>query len=502
MSTWRTVPKQTDRIETTVADFLTDNVMDPGPGVHVVVHDDPLSAGRAIADRIGAQLVDTPVDAEAAVHHRIRLPELRAKRERLDQIEMLAWGLPEGEDETYLARERELERVARRRAIDFTTVERIAALTRELESLEQVRTGTERRVREEMIDALGTTTLHTVVLHPTSLRAAAARVRAAEEALSDARLALDLVPVPVPSLPAQGRDERATPTPPPPADEPASKAPSVVALLLGLLAGAACVAAGLPPVVGVAPVVLGLVVAVLLARRRGQPQPAPEPVPVVAPEPAPAPEPPSSVLGDRMSQRTDTVRTIEERLRSARRDWGVVAGFESDPEDIDEVIRRRDPQYDLTADLVAAAPSARAVATVHRRVRADWRTLWASLGRTAPPPDKQLVTSLVQDVRNVVALPDEAADALRRTENRADRARRRLALEAALGDEDLSELRRSTPARHDLDDRSLVLVSPFFPLAESRRFELRAQLEALPDDMTVVVVVTHESEVPPRVPTY
>ena len=53
--------------------------------------------------------------------------------------------------------------------------------------------------------------------------------------------------------------------------------------------------------------------------------------------------------------------------------------------------------------------------------------------------------------------------------------------------------------RHDLDDRSLVLVSPFFPLAEQRRFQLRADLEALPDDMTVVIVVTHESEVPPRV---
>ena len=117
-----------------------------------------------------------------------------------------------------------------------------------------------------------------------------------------------------------------------------------------------------------------------------------------------------------------TCGRIEERLRSARRDWGLAAGFEADPEDVDDVIRRRDPQFDLTADLVAAAPSARAVAAVHRRVRADWRSLWASLGRSAPPPDKPLVTTLVQDVRNVVMLPGEAADALRRTENRADRA--------------------------------------------------------------------------------
>ena len=99
---------------------------------------------------------------------------------------------------------------------------------------------------------------------------------------------------------------------------------------------------------------------------------------------------------------------------------------------------------------------------------------------------------------NVVSLPGEAAEVLRRTETRADRARRRLALEAALGGEDLSELRRTTPARHDLDDRSLVLVSPFFPLPEQRRFRLRAELESMPDDVTVVIVVSHESEVPPR----
>ena len=481
-----------------MTDLLTDNVRDPGPGVHVVVHDDPLAAGRVIAERIGARLVDTPVEAEAAVHHRLRLPELRSQRERLDQIEMLAWGLPEAEDESYLARERELEQVARRRSIDIAAVERIAALTRELESLEHVRTGTERRVREEMIDALGATMPHTVVLHPTSLRAAAARVRAAEEALADARLALDLVPVAVPSVPAAARDQAAAP---PPAPSSPSRLPVVAAVVVGLLASVACVGAGLPVPAAVAPAVVGLVLALLLARRRRRsPDAVDQGVAPPIPTPAsPGPDGRGSQPDARMLKRTETVRTIEERLGVARRDWGVVAGFDADPEDIDMVIRQRDPQFDLTADLVDASPAARAVAAVHRRVRADWRSLWASLGRSAPPPDKPLVTALVQDVRNVVGLPAEAADALRRTETRADRARRRLALEAALGDEDLSELRRSTPPRHDLDDRSLVLVSPFFPLAEQRRFQLRAELEALPDDMTVVIVVTHESEVPPRI---
>ncbi|MBV9923253.1 MAG: hypothetical protein JOY78_20710 [Pseudonocardia sp.] len=475
-----------------MTDLLTDHVMDPGPGVHVVVHDDPLAAGRVIAERINARLVDTPVEAEAAVHHRVRLPELRAQRERLDQIEMLAWGLPEAEDQTYLARERELERVSRRRPIDIGAVERIASLTTELESLEQVRTGTERRVREEMIDALGAATPHTVVLHPTSIRTAAARVQAAEEALADARLALDLVPVHVPTMSVTEHHDE-----PPVALAPAearSMGRVAAALVIGLVATLVAVAGELPIFVAVVPAVIGVIVALVLLRARRTAARSE----VIAPPAPPMRDARPAEPDERIAQRTDAVRRIEERLRSARRDWGLAAGFEADPEDVDDVIRRRDPQFDLTADLVAAAPSARAVAAVHRRVRADWRCLWASLGRSAPPPDKPLVTALVQDVRNVVMLPGEAADALRRSETRADRARRRLALEAALGGEDLSELRLKTPARHDLDDRSLVLVSPFFPLAEQRRMQLRSELESLPDDVTVVVVVAHESEVPPR----
>ena len=273
-----------------MTDLLTDNVRDPGPGVHVVVHDDPLAAGRVIAERIGARLVDTPVEAEAAVHHRLRLPELRSQRERLDQIEMLAWGLPEAEDESFLARERELEQVARRRSIDIATVERIAALTRELESLEHVRTGTERRVREEMIDALGATVPHTVVLHPTSLRAAAARVRAAEEALADARLALDLVPVAVP-VGARSRPADQAAAPPPPAPRSTVAPPR-----RGRARGGdprepcAALAAGLPVPAAVAPAIVGLLVALLLARRRRSPAPSTSRVAPPTPTPhVPAP---------------------------------------------------------------------------------------------------------------------------------------------------------------------------------------------------------------------
>ena len=484
-----------------MTDLLTDNVRDPGPGVHVVVHDDPLAAGRVIAERIGARLVDTPVEAEAAVHHRLRLPELRSQRERLDQIEMLAWGLPEAEDESFLARERELERVARRRAIDITTVERIAALTRELESLEQVRTGTERRVREEMIDALGATMPHTVVLHPTSLRTAAARVRAAEEALADARLALDLVPVAVPSLPGSRPATRRPPRRRPHRARGRSSPswPRSWWASSGALRASVRASRCPPP-----------------SRRRSSVCSSPCCSPAAAAAPAP------STSGCRRPPRRRTCRARTGRGSAARRpdaqahrdrphhrgaarggraaDWGVVAGFDADPEDIDAVIRQRDPQFDLTADLVDASPSA-----PRRRSRAPAGPgrLAVAVGvpRAAAPrrPTSRSSPRSCRTSGTSWALPAEAADALRRTETRADRARRRLALEAALGDEDLSELRRSTPPRHDLDDRSLVLVSPFFPLAEQRRFQLRAELEALPDDMTVVIVVTHESEVPPRI---
>ena len=279
---------------------------------------------------------------------------------------MLAWGLPEAEDESFLARERELERVARRRAIDFATVERIAALTRELESLEQVRTGTERRVREEMIDALGAHRRRTpsCCTPPRCGPPPPGCGRPRRRWPTPGSRSISC-PSPCPRCPAAAAATR-RPPPPPPATAPhGRRLPVVAALVVGLLGSVACVAAGLPggrrrragdrrP-----------------GRRRAARPPA-RPTGAVdqrgrAAHPRRRTRPARTARGsqpdDRMLKRTDTVRTIEERLRSARRDWGVVAGFDADPEDIDEVIRRRDPQFDLTADLVDAAPSARAVAT-------------------------------------------------------------------------------------------------------------------------------------------
>ncbi len=49
-------------------------ITDPGPGVHVVVHPDPLHGGRAIAKVIDGVLIDLPQMAEATVAQRCRCP--------------------------------------------------------------------------------------------------------------------------------------------------------------------------------------------------------------------------------------------------------------------------------------------------------------------------------------------------------------------------------------------------------------------------------------------
>ena len=80
---------------------------------------------------------------------------------------------------------------------------------------------------------------------------------------------------------------------------------------------------------------------------------------------------------------------VEERLRSARRQWATIAGASADPHDIEAVLRARDPQYDL-AGATSTSPTIRAVDTMHRRAAARWRVAWAAIGVDRAPPPAEL----------------------------------------------------------------------------------------------------------------
>ena len=140
--------------------------------------------------------------------------------------------------------ERELERVSRRYPIDINTVERIAVADQGARFDRARADGTERRVREEMIDALGAAAPARSCCTPSRSGPRAARVRAAEEALSDARLALDLVPVHVQTMPFHDAHHDRTEAPAGAASRSWGRV--AAAVVIGVVASLVAVAGELP----------------------------------------------------------------------------------------------------------------------------------------------------------------------------------------------------------------------------------------------------------------
>jgi hypothetical protein len=77
--------------------------------------------------------------------------------------------------------------------------------------------------------------------------------------------------------------------------------------------------------------------------------------------------------------------TALERLRVAQRKWEDLAGTETDPADVEELLERRDPQRHRTAPWVAEAASVRAASSFHEATRDEWLQAWRAVGREAPP---------------------------------------------------------------------------------------------------------------------
>jgi hypothetical protein len=89
-----------------------------------------------------------------------------------------------------------------------------------------------------------------------------------------------------------------------------------------------------------------------------------------------------------MARRTDLEarrETAVERLRSARRQWESLVGADADPHDVDELLRVRDPQFELVGAASKTSPTVRTVSAVHRRAMARWRVAWAAVGYDEAP---------------------------------------------------------------------------------------------------------------------
>ena len=82
-----------------------------------------------------------------------------------------------------------------------------------------------------------------------------------------------------------------------------------------------------------------------------------------------------------------TIPALASEVELALRRWHHLAGADADPDDLDRVLSRYDPQQTTIADLAARHPAVRAArSNVEERRRAWVRGWQASVGTTAAPP--------------------------------------------------------------------------------------------------------------------
>ena len=100
-----------------------------------------------------------------------------------------------------------------------------------------------------------------------------------------------------------------------------------------------------------------------------------------------------------------------EDVRVAHRAWHDLAG-ESDVEDVEDVVRRFDPQLEEAREVAQEAVGVRAVSTLVERATARWAEGWRSLGEEPPESvDHEWVESLARRMTRPVVLVAAATDA-------------------------------------------------------------------------------------------
>lgn len=338
-------------------------------------------------------------------------------------------------------------------------VERIRKLAADLERAERIRVRTEVQFTETLSRKLSRGT--GLAVHPEALYGAASVVLDARTAHERADLALiKLGSEPDPSAPGQVAPEPREPHPDVYDDEALERSRDrtfAVGVIIGAFGLAVLLAVLVGPVFAIAPPLIVIpVVAIYLRRSQSARTDASDrreasstlAAASLTAEQATATATATRDAVDRWGERSSSLRATRdaaaERLRAARRAWESLAGPDADVDDVESVVRARDPQFQLTGTSAAASPTMRAVNTFHRRALARWKVLWASLGRDEPPAPAD-----IEEVLAELALLDVA---------------------------------RATLAM------PLVIVDPFMGIAQDDREALERDLAALADGVEVVVV--------------
>ncbi|MCU1351582.1 MAG: hypothetical protein JWM05_791 [Acidimicrobiales bacterium] len=385
---------------------------DPGPGVHVLVHPDPASIGEEISGAIEARLVMGGAEAVGA------LATIGARRATIGSREPAPGDPP-----------------------------RLRGMADAVRRADRIEDDTRSRSAERLAESLSTE----VTVHPESLRRAATELAQAELALDRARSMeppLDAAAMAAVVRPATSRT-----------------GPTLIAVgvsVLGLAAGGALTLAA-SPVLGVVVVIISIALALVIRSRLLAEGTADDSDHAQASEvlahAVTLGQPPDMPAGpDASTERSpeptaaDAIDDALAELAAAHRRWEAVAGVGADPADLDEFLRRHDPQHDLVGQLLPEVPAVRATSRFARSTRERWEAAWAEFGEEPPDPPKG------------VALDDALKRILSRVPGQA-----------------------STP---------MVLVEPFAGLSTNEAWGLKQDLLALEPRHTVILVVADEAHVP------
>jgi hypothetical protein len=323
-----------------------------GPGIHEVTSVDPEVEALDLAGSLDAELLLDPADLERAI----------------------------------------ADRESSRRAIEPATLKQLRSLAEELEKAERIRARTEAKVVGVLGDQLATGT--GLAVHPAAIREAAEQLVSARSSVEEIERSLAALAAAEAEVASeQGRSAQPVVEAEPREEFDFDAGPARVRGIAAV--GVTIAIAVVVIVVNLVPFYVALVLPVLaiawmlvqvrLASHdaRGTHEAASLLSDVGAAT--------DELFGRRQAAPSGRVRALEvqrdsatERMRVAERQWSDLAGPGADPDDVEAVLRRRDPQLHRAEVWAAESAAVRTAAAMHRTARARWRVAWATIDQDAP----------------------------------------------------------------------------------------------------------------------
>jgi len=452
-------------------------VLERGAGVQVVADADPARAGRALAAALGADLADTAAAAELAISERLGHPTAAAStpagvidlRDATGDAGPLAGPSHPGGDQLLDERLAAHDAAAPTRTLALAHVANLRLLAAVLHRAERVWASTALAAHERSGELSRPPARRTADQPSTAPQAVDAPEAPAPPADKlEPGMTLQPVRPPASTAPISQRDARS----------PDSTLTAGGVLLLSIALAGAISLTALPPILAIAPILLGLFVAALI--RRTTPISPDRPTTNAAHDSLAPPRRTgvsinAPTAGDARRPRASPDRPGDVDPKGMALSEGDDRTEEA-PRDADS----RDPVVGLASETAAVRAAQQLVSSA----RQAWETAWTELGEQ-PPTDATSGSGLdaaLARLQQRIEGHHDAAGAGRR-------AARRRRLNELLAGRDLELVIAAEPGPRVFARSPLVLVEPFAGLDADRRAAMRRRLQTLATHHEVIVIV-------------